>query len=73
MFRIFDKLGGEEKCLAIIAKAEGKQLSPFTRAAWRQYRRIPAIRAVHLLDECARRGIKASYAKDCTAPLEAAE
>jgi hypothetical protein len=62
MFKIFDKLGGEKKSLDIIEKAEGKRPSGYARELWRKQRRIPAIRAVLLLDECTRRGIAATYA-----------
>jgi hypothetical protein len=74
VFRIYDKLGGEEKSLDLIEEAEGKRPSAFVLADWRRWGRIPAIRAVILLDECARRKIPATYRKDCVAPRqEAAE
>jgi hypothetical protein len=70
MFRIFDKLGGEKKSLDIIEKAEGKRPSGYVHELWRKQRRIPAIRAVLLLDECKRRGIAATYAEDCVASAD---
>jgi hypothetical protein len=66
----FDKLGGEKKSLDIIEKAEGKRPSGYARELWRKQRRIPAIRAVLLLDECTRRGIAATYAEDCVASAD---
>ena len=67
MFSIFSKLGGETLSLDIIASAEGKRPSSAVLKKWRHLRRIPAIRAVALLDECERRGIAASYTEDCLA------
>jgi hypothetical protein len=67
MFRIFNKLGGDNSSLDIIASVEGKRPSADVVGKWRKLRRIPAIRAVALLDECARRGIPASYKEDCVA------
>ncbi len=73
MFRIFDKLGGEKSSLDIIAAIDGKRPSADLVGKWRKLRRIPAIRAVTLLDECARRGIQANYKEDCVAPKVSAE
>jgi hypothetical protein len=66
MFRIFDKLGGEKPSLDIIGRPSADVVGK-----WRKLRRIPAIRAVVLLDECARRGIPANYAEDCVASAPA--
>lgn len=77
MFRIFDKLGGENSSLDIITAADGKRPSADLLSKWKRDRRIPPIRAVVLLDECKRRGIEASYREDCivaignSAPLPA--
>jgi hypothetical protein len=81
MFKIFRKLGGEEKCLDLIEEAEGKRPTKVMRADWRRWRvlpdgrcgyRIPAIRAVILLDECTRRRIRATYHEDCVVvPVDA--
>jgi hypothetical protein len=73
MFRIFDKLNGEKSSLDLIATIEGKRPSADVVGKWRKLRRIPALRAVTLLDECARRGIPASYKEDCIAPEVSAE
>ena len=70
MFRIFDKLGGENSSLEIIAAAEGRRPSADVVGKWKRERRIPTLRAVSLLDECVRRGDPALYSKDCVAISE---
>jgi hypothetical protein len=81
MFKIFDKLGGEEKCLDLIEQVGGRRPTKVMRADWRRWRvlqdgrwgyRIPAIRAVILLDECTRRRIRATYHEDCMVAVEEA-
>jgi hypothetical protein len=77
MFSIFDKLGGEQAAISLIAADTGEAPTPVVIRKWKSLGRIPAIRAVALLDECVRRGIPASYSGDCVAsrlePTEAAE
>lgn len=73
MFDIFQKLGGEQTALSIIAVEMGKPVSPILVRKWKSLGSIPAIRAVILLDECGRRGITANYQQDCTAQREAAQ
>ena len=67
MFKIFRKLGGEEAALEIIAEKTGKRPAAFLVRKWRSIGRIPAIKAVILLDECRRRRISATYEDDCEA------
>lgn len=72
MFSIFTKLGGEDSALDILAKANGVRPNHEAVKKWRLLGRIPAIRAVVLLDACRQRGIEASYDQDCTRTNEAA-
>ena len=65
MFSIFHKLGGEQIALSLIAADLGEVPSDVVVRKWKSLGRIPAIRAVVLLDECSRRGIQASYREDC--------
>ena len=65
MFSIFTKLGGEDAALDIIAKAVGEKPGAEAVRKWKTLGRIPALNAVHLLDECARRGDVALYERDC--------
>jgi hypothetical protein len=67
MFSIFTKLGGEQAAISIIEEETGDRPADFVIRKWRSIGRIPAIRAVVLLDECGRRGIMASYSSDCVA------
>jgi len=68
MFRIFDKLGGENSSLEVIAAARGKRPSADLVGKWKRERRIPPIAAVVLMRECKRRGIIADYDDDCISP-----
>jgi hypothetical protein len=65
MFGIFHKLGGADKAVSVIEAATGSAPPSFVLRKWRSLGRIPPIRAVILLDECARRGIPANYEQDC--------
>jgi hypothetical protein len=69
MFEIYSRVGGKNAALEIIA-SRGKRPTRAAVARWHAQRRIPAIAAVHLLDECIRRGIPAIYAETCVAPKE---
>lgn len=75
MFSIFAKLGGEKAALDIIASRSGAKPSAEAVRGWRRMRRIPGNKAVHLIDECNKRGIAASWESDCTddVPREAAQ
>jgi len=65
MFTIFQKLGGQETALEIIALAVGKKPSPAAIQKWREIGFIPPHKAVHLLDACQERGISAQWRRDC--------
>ena len=73
MFSIFHKLGGERIALSLIAADLGEAPSDVVVRKWKSLGRIPAIRAVVLLDECSRRGIQASYRIDCVAAKVSSE
>ena len=68
MFAIFQKLGGEQAALSIIAERTGEPPGMWAVQRWKVQRRIPANKAVYLLDECIKRGTPAVYETDCTAP-----
>ncbi len=70
MFSIFEKLGGEESALDIIAKRGGAKPSAEAVRGWKRQRRIPGNKAVYLIDECVMRGIPASWEADCVATQE---
>lgn len=72
MFPIFLKLGGEEAALRILA-SKGKAPSGSLMSKWKSLGKIPTLRAVVLLDECASRGVQANYEQDCTTPTHAPE
>lgn len=74
MFKIFEKLGGEEIALDIIAGRSGEKPTAEAVRGWKRQRRIPGNKAVYLLDECGERGISASWQDDCVvSSMEAAQ
>ena len=56
-FPIFDKLGGQEAAVALIASARGKTPTRYVLDKWRSKRAIPDMAAVPLIMECQRRGV----------------
>jgi hypothetical protein len=58
-FPIFDKLGGSEAALEVIATACGKRPTKFVQDKWRAKKSLPSKAAVSLILECQRRGIQA--------------
>lgn len=61
-FPIFEKVGGSDAALAVIAAAAGRPPTKFVQDKWRSKRRLPSKVAVSLLAECQRRGI--AWAED---------
>ena len=56
-FPIFEKVGGSEAALAVIADACGKPPTKFVQDKWRSKRRLPSKVVVPLVSECQRRGV----------------
>lgn len=64
MFPIFTKLGGESAVLEILSGRSGRRPTPEAVRMWKRQRRIPALRAIELLDECWGRGIRVAWPAD---------
>jgi hypothetical protein len=72
-FRIFDKLGGKDAVLDVLAARTGKKRRT-DRAIrkWRQDRKLPYWAIVELMRECKDRGLRFSD-QDCTLPAKERE
>ena len=62
MFAIFDKVGGRDRAIEIIARATGRRPSDFAVAQWKGRRKLPARAAAPLLLECLRLRVAADEA-----------
>lgn len=66
MFAIFEKLGGREKALDVIAAGRSHLSNPRpskeAEKVWRRNRKLPALVQEILAQECERRGIEYSLA-----------
>jgi hypothetical protein len=58
MFPIYDKLGGPEGVLKIIARRTGRHMNPLSLKNWDTSGKIPGHKATILIAEAEARGIK---------------
>ena len=63
-FPIFDKVGGTEAALALIAAAGGGHPTKGVQDKWRLKRELPYKVEAWLMDECQKRGIAWTYPRD---------
>lgn len=60
-FPLFEKVGGEERAIELIAAFLGRKPQSAAQIKWRTLRRLPAHAALPLVTYCAQHGITVSY------------